>query len=92
MKKISGHDYPYYMKRLQITAILILVAVLLYKAIRAEAHVDLHWHSIRWEAEQRAREEQRERTEEYIRQRPDLSEAEKEDIRGRTEAGALGPV
>jgi len=69
------------MKVLQLTVVVIVLGLLLFKTCFCHAHVDLHFHSIEWEAEQHMREDREVLVEEWHLQNPDASEEGDERIR-----------
>ena len=77
----SAQKYSYIMKVLQLVAVLVVLGILLFKTCRCHAHVDLHFHSIEWEEEQKMREAREVLVEEWHLQNPDASEEGDERIR-----------
>lgn len=89
MMKMSAQKHSYYMKRLQLIAIMGAAGFLLFKAYKSYAHVELHMHSLEWEQIQRDREERQKTADDYRNQREDLSdeqfkEIEKDILEGKT--------
>ena len=77
----SAQKYSYIIKILQLTAILVALGFFLFKTCFCHAHVDLHFHSIEWEAEQHMREDREALVEEWHLQNPEASEEGDERIR-----------
>jgi len=64
MKKPTELFGSIFIKYLQLCALLIAAILLLFYCCRCEAHVDLHFHSLEWEAhDERVSEENRGRKE-----------------------------
>lgn len=80
MKRIqSQQQYSYYMKRAQITVILIALIFFGVHATKLFSHLDLHFHSIEWEAEQEEREKRKPQVEEWNTMNPDATKEEKDE-------------
>lgn len=77
----SAQKYSYVVKILQLVVVLITLALFLFKFCCAYAHVDLHFHSIEWEAEQHMREAREVLVEEWHLQNPETSGEGDENIR-----------
>lgn len=77
----SAQRYSYVMKILQLGAIVLGLGFFLFKTCFCHAHVDLHFHSIEWEAEQHMREAREVLVEEWHLQNPETSGEGDENIR-----------
>ena len=77
----SQQRYSYLIKVLQLTAVVVALGFLLFKTCFCHAHVDLHFHSVDWDAEQEMREAREVLVEEFHLQNPDASEEGDERIR-----------
>ena len=80
MKIRNAQEYSYYMKRLQIIAIMSTMTFLIFKTCFAHAHVELHFHSLEWEEEQKERERRAQEADDYLERHEELSDEEAEEI------------
>lgn len=88
----SAQKYSYVIKVLQLAVVLITLAIFLFKFCCVYAHVDLHFHSIEWEAEQKMREDRESLVEEWHLQNPGASEEGSKEVDERIRSGMEFPV
>lgn len=83
----SAQKYSYIIKILQLTAIVVALGFFLFKSCFCHAHVDLHFHSIEWDAEQEMREAREVLVEEWHLQNPGVSEETSKEVDERIRQG-----
>ena len=80
MKMRNQQEYSYYAKRAQVIILAIGVGVMIFKTCMGYGHLELHFHSSEWDAEQKMRESREPLVEEYRLLNPDASEEEAKEV------------
>lgn len=75
------------MKRLQVIAILSACSYLLFKAVSAHSHVEIHFDSLEWEAIQQKLEEAQKELEVFQTLYPDDGSEEYKELEDRVKSG-----
>jgi hypothetical protein len=92
VKMRNAQNYSYVAKILQIIVILVATALVLFKVCFLDAHVDLHFHSLEWEAEQHMREAREPLVQEWHLQNPDASEETSLEVDEKIRQGLEFPI